>query len=214
MMELTLTVGAERAAVRLDAFLHGALRGSSRRVVRRLIAAGEVRVNGRPARKGTSGLLVAARTTEAHARLRAALRARQVEKGYLAVVHGDALGLDGIRVRLPLAHDPHDRRRMVPAASGLRSWPAETAFAVRVARSDRSLVEATIRTGVTHQVRVHLAQAGHPVLGDLLYGGAPAGLAPGRHALHAAGMTFAHPVDGRPLALGAPLPADLVAFGA
>src|SRR3989442_15474149 len=53
MMELTLTVGAERAAVRLDAFLHGALRGSSRRVVRRLIAAGEVRVNGRPARKGT-----------------------------------------------------------------------------------------------------------------------------------------------------------------
>ena len=77
----------------------------------------------------------------------------------------------------------------------------------------RSLVEATIRTGVTHQVRVHLAARGHPVLGDFLYGGAPAGLPPGRHALHAAGMTFPHPADGRPLSLRAPLPAELAAFG-
>src|SRR5207244_3800285 len=122
---------------------------------------------------GTSGLLVAARTNEAHAKLRAALRGRQVEKAYLAIVQGDAQALDGVRVSLPLAHDPRDRRRMIPAAPGLRGWAAETSFVLRGTRPDRSLVEATIRTGVTHQVRVHLAHVGHPVLGDIIYGGAP-----------------------------------------
>ena len=162
---------------------------------------------------GTSGLLVAARTRAAHCALRAALRARAVEKRYLAWVAGDASALDGTRVALPLAHDPRDRRRMVPAAAGMRAWPAETSVMVVSTGCARSLVEATIRTGVTHQVRVHLAARGHPVLGDFLYGGAPAGLPPGRHALHAAGMTFPHPADGRPLSLRAPLPGELAAFG-
>ena len=290
-MDLTVTV----AAVRLDAFLHEALPGSSRRLVRRLIAAGEVRVNGRPARKGTrlrpgdrvtapdlpgtlapepglpvsivyedvqlvvldkpggmpshaldprqrgtaaafvlarhpetarvgdplapglvhrldtgtSGLLVAARTAAAHARVRAALRAREVEKRYLAVVAGDAHALDGVHLRLPLAHDPRDRRRMIPAVPGLRAWPAETRFTVRTTRPGRSLVEATITTGVTHQVRVHLAHAGHPVLGDIIYGGAPAGLPTGRHALHASALTLPHPTDGHRASFTAPLPEDL-----
>ena len=162
---------------------------------------------------GTSGLLVAARTRAAHHVLRAALRARAVEKRYLAWVAGDASALDGARVALPLAHDPRDRRRMVPAAAGMRAWPAETSVMVVSTGRARSLVEATIRTGVTHQVRVHLAARGHPVLGDFLYGGAPAGLPPGRHALHAARMTFPHPADGRPLNLRAPLPGELTAFG-
>jgi len=96
----------------------------------------------------------------------------------------------------------------------MRAWPAETSVVVVSTGRARSLVEATIRTGVTHQVRVHLAARGHPVLGDILYGGAPAGLPPGRHALHAAGMTFPHPADGRPLSLRAALPAELAAFGA
>ena len=298
MAALTLTVGA--GAVRLDAFLHGALPALSRRFVRRLIAEGAVCVNGRPAAKGvrlapgdrvtlpdlpasiapepqlalpvlheddavvaldkpggmpghaldprqrgtaaafllarypemagigdplapglvhrldsgTSGLLVAARTRAAHQALRAALHARAVEKRYLAWVAGDASALDGTRVALPLAHDPRDRRRMVPAAAGMRAWPAETSVVVVSTGRARSLVEATIRTGVTHQVRVHLAARGHPVLGDVLYAGAPAGLPPGRHALHAAGMTFPHPADGRPLSLRAALPAELAAFGA
>ena len=162
---------------------------------------------------GTSGLLVAARTRAAHHALRAALRARAVEKRYLAWVAGDASPLAGARVALALAHDPRDRRRMVPAAAGMRAWPAETGLVVVSAGRERSLVEATIRTGVTHQVRVHLATHGHPVLGDVLYGGPPAGLPPGRHALHAAGMTLPHPVDDRALSLRAPLPADLAAFG-
>ena len=162
---------------------------------------------------GTSGLLVAARTRAAHRALRAALRARAVEKRYLAWVAGDASALDGARVALPLAHDPRDRRRMVPAAAGMRAWPAETSVMVVSTGRARSLVEATIRTGVTHQVRVHLAARGHPVLGDVLYGGAPAGLPRGRHALHAAGLTLPHPTDGRPLSLSALLPADLAALG-
>jgi len=163
---------------------------------------------------GTSGLLVAARTRAAHQALRAALHARAVEKRYLAWVAGDASALDGTRVALPLAHDPRDRRRMVPAVAGMRAWPAETSVVVVSTGRARSLVEATIRTGVTHQVRVHLAARGHPVLGDVLYGGAPAGLPPGRHALHAAGMTFPHPADGQPLSLRAALPAELALLGA
>ena len=162
---------------------------------------------------GTSGLLVAARTRAAHCALRAALRARAVEKRYLAWVAGDASALDGARVALPLAHDPRDRRRMLPATPGVRAWPAETRLAIVAAGRERSLVEATILTGVTHQVRVHLAARGHPVLGDVLYGGAPAGLPRGRHALHAAGLTLPHPTDGRPLSLSALLPADLAALG-
>jgi len=162
---------------------------------------------------GTSGLLVAARTRAAHCALRAALRARAVEKRYLAWVAGDASALDGARVALPLAHDPRDRRRMLPATARVRAWPAETRLAIVAAGRERSLVEATILTGVTHQVRVHLAARGHPVLGDVLYGGAPAGLPRGRHALHAAGMMLPHPTDGRPLTLSAPLPADLAALG-
>jgi 23S rRNA-/tRNA-specific pseudouridylate synthase len=75
-----------------------------------------------------------------------------------------------------------------------------------------SLVEATIRTGVTHQVRVHLAHAGLPVVNDMLYGGPATDLPPARHALHAAGLALAHPADGRALALTVPLPADLRAL--
>jgi 23S rRNA pseudouridine1911/1915/1917 synthase len=292
MVTRTLTV--DRAG-RLDALVHAALPGWSLRLVRRLIAEGEVRLNGRPAPKGTrltagdrvtlpelprgispepelalrtvyadhavvvvekpggmpghaldprergtaaafllasypeladvgdplapglvhrldtgtSGLLVAARSVEAHARLRAALRARTVEKRYLAVVVGDASALAAQRLAAPLAHDPHDRRRMVAATPGRRAWPAETSIHLVGATAERSLVAATIRTGVTHQVRVHLALAGHPVLGDPLYGGPDAGLAPNRHALHACRITFPHPDGGHTLNVTSALPADL-----
>src|SRR5206468_3825978 len=98
------------------------------------------------------------------------LRARQVEKRYLAIVDGDARSLGGLRVDLALGHDPRDPRRMIPASAGLRTWRACTALALRESRARRSLVEATIRTGVTHQVRAHLAHVGHPVAGDVIYG--------------------------------------------
>jgi 23S rRNA pseudouridine1911/1915/1917 synthase len=297
MMDVTLTVGADPwlVATRLDAFVHAALPGLSRRLVHRLIAEGGVRVNGRPAPKGarlrpgdvvslpalpasiapepelalpivyeddtlvavnkpggmpghaldprqrgtaaafllgrfpemaqvgdplapglvhrldtgTSGLLVAARTADAHGALRAALRARAVEKRYLAVVDGAAPELHGRRVSLSLAHDPRDRRRMMPATGTARAWPAETALAVVGTSVGRTLLDVTIRTGVTHQVRAHLSHLGHPVLGDALYGGPPADLPAGRHALHACRLTLPHPAGGRSLALESPLPEEL-----
>jgi 23S rRNA pseudouridine1911/1915/1917 synthase len=157
---------------------------------------------------GTSGLQLVARTAAAFAALRGALRTGRVEKRYLAVVTGEpATG----RIELPLAHDPADRRRMIPARPGLRAWLAATDVRVLSAAAGGTLVEAVIRTGVTHQVRAHLASRGTPVIGDPLYGGPPGPLAPGRHALHAARLSFPHPADRRTLVLESALPADLVA---
>jgi 23S rRNA pseudouridine1911/1915/1917 synthase len=161
---------------------------------------------------GTSGLLLVARTSEAHAALRAALRARTIEKHYLALVDGDATELHGQTIAAPLMHDVGDRRRMALAAAGARTWEAATDVEVLAASATRTLVRAHMRTGVTHQVRVHLALLGHPVLGDPLYGGPPAALPPSRHALHAAELRLSHPADGRPLHLQAPLPPDLSAL--
>jgi 23S rRNA pseudouridine1911/1915/1917 synthase len=160
---------------------------------------------------GTSGLLLAARTPAAYATLRATFRAHAVEKRYLAVVAA-TVPVRNRRISLPLAHDPQDRRRMTAARPGERAWPAETDVAVLAARADRALVAATIRTGVTHQVRVHLAHAGYPVLGDAVYGGPAVDLPPGRHALHAARLRLCHPVSGQPLAFESALPEDLAAL--
>lgn len=158
---------------------------------------------------GTSGLLLAARTPEAHASLRSALRARAVDKRYLALVAGRADELDGARLHTPLMHDPRDARRMAPAAPDARSWPAVTEVRVLRSAGGLTLVEARIPTGVTHQVRAHLAIAGHPVLNDLLYGGPRADLPAARHALHATALTFPHPASNETIAIRLPLPSDL-----
>jgi 23S rRNA pseudouridine1911/1915/1917 synthase len=161
---------------------------------------------------GTSGLLLAARDSETWRRLRAAFRAREVEKRYLAIVDG-VPSWDDHRIDEPLAHDPRDRGRMIAAPSGARAWPAESRLRVLARGPATALVAVDIRTGVTHQVRAHLALAGHPVLNDPRYGGPEtAVLAAGRHALHAARLAFAHPAGGRPLALESPLPPDLAAL--
>jgi 23S rRNA pseudouridine1911/1915/1917 synthase len=159
---------------------------------------------------GTSGLLLAARTAPAHAALRAAFRDHAVEKRYLAVVAG--IPRTPARIEIALAHDSRDARRMIPAPSGARAWPASTEIALVHAGTDRALVEATMRTGVTHQIRAHLAALGHPVVGDVLYGGPGAELRAGRHALHAARLVLPHPASGRRLELASELPADLRAL--
>jgi 23S rRNA pseudouridine1911/1915/1917 synthase len=156
---------------------------------------------------GTSGLLLAARSLETWTSLRTAFRARAVAKRYLAVVAGTP-PLDAT-IDLPLGHDPGDRRRMVAARPGLRSWPAVSTLHRLASDGRTSLVSIAMRTGVTHQIRVHLAAVGHPVLGDTLYGGPAADLAPGRHALHAAELSLPA-LGARPaLTFHCALPADL-----
>lgn len=167
--------------------------------------------------KGTSGLLVVARTPEAHRRLQDQFRTRRVDKRYLAITWGRPRAEAGT-IDAPVGRDPRSRVRMStraphgrPAASRWRKLAEVPGFA---------LLEVTILTGRTHQVRVHLAALGHPLVGDLTYAGdrsrqvhdparRQAVRALGRPALHAARLGFEHPVSGRPMTFTSPLPDDL-----
>ncbi len=158
----------------------------------------------------TSGLLLAARTPGAHASLRAQFTSKQVEKGYLALVGGELHA--GGEIDLPLAHDPHDDRRVRPASDpgwalehGAR--PAHTRFTPLERRGGFTLVEVEITTGVLHQIRAHLAFIGHPLAGDSLYEG-PSLTGLERHFLHSARLGFTHP-DGARVRYESPLPQDL-----
>lgn len=150
---------------------------------------------------GTSGVLVAARDRIAWEATRAAFRGREVEKVYLALVEGAVD--DGFVVELPIAHD---RARGGGRVGGDRAQPARSEFTVEDRRGARTLLRCVTRTGRVHQVRVHLAASGHPVVGDTRYGG-PAWDRPG-FFLHAAQITLPHPVTLIPITIRAPLPAD------
>lgn len=159
--------------------------------------------------KETSGLLLVAKTDRAHRALGAALADRRVSRRYAALACGH-LSADRIQVDRPLGRNPRDRKRMAVVNSGKA---AKTEF-VRLARFDAAdLVRAHLYTGRTHQIRVHLASIGHPVVGDDTYGGGGgrqlAALPPRRHFLHAAWLIFPHPVTGKPIDVRAPLPQDL-----
>jgi 23S rRNA-/tRNA-specific pseudouridylate synthase len=156
---------------------------------------------------GTSGLLVAARDVETYGALRAAFREGRVRKRYLAVVQGRVAAR--LLLATPLSHVPGDRGRMRPALPGDRAWPARTVVTPLRSLDGATLVCAVIRTGVTHQVRVHLAHAGHPVLGDARYGGPHAHLPAGHHALHAAELHLPPCARQAAQRLGTALPAEL-----
>ena len=159
--------------------------------------------------KDTSGLLLVAKTDRAHRSLGAAIAARRVVRRYAALAWGH-LDADRRTVEGPIGRDPRDRKRMAIVSTGK---PARTDF-VRLARFDAAdLLRAHLHTGRTHQIRVHLASIGHPVVGDDTYGGGGGrrlvSLPSRRHFLHAARLAFAHPVTGAPMDLRAPLPPDL-----
>jgi 23S rRNA pseudouridine1911/1915/1917 synthase len=160
--------------------------------------------------RDTSGLLVVAKNEAARAALARQWKERQVEKGYLALVHGRLEPAQGV-IDAPIGRDLRHRQRMAVVEGGRA---ARTAYRVRryLPETPRgqdvySLVEVTPSTGRTHQIRVHFAALGHPLVGDRVYGRPSAVL--GRQFLHALRLAFRHPVDGRPLEFESPLPEDL-----
>ena len=159
--------------------------------------------------KETSGLLIVAKTDRSHRLLSAAIAARRVIRRYAVMTWGH-LSSDTLTIDKPIARDPRDRKRMAIVNKGR---PAKTDL-LRLARFDAGeLLRAHLHSGRTHQIRVHLASIGHPVMGDDVYGGGGgrrvAGLPPKRHFLHAAWLAFNHPVTGTALDFRSPLPEDL-----
>lgn len=160
----------------------------------------------------TSGVILVARTDAAHQKLAAQFASREVEKVYLALVHGEVKSETGV-IERPIARDPRRRTRMTARLAAGRA--AETHFRVLRRWRGFTYLEVRITTGRTHQIRVHLASAGHPVVGDRLYG-APArilGLPPlDRVFLHAHRVSFHSPASGRRVSVEAPLAPELAAF--
>ena len=160
--------------------------------------------------KGTSGLLLVARSQPAYEALVAMLSARRVDRRYRALVWGEPDAPTGL-VDAPIGRSTRDRTRM---AVTVRGREARTGYeVVRAYHEPVDVTELRLRleTGRTHQIRVHLAAIGHPVVGDARYGGARQSLPLDRPFLHAEAVALDHPVTGAPLAFTSPLPADLAA---
>jgi 23S rRNA pseudouridine1911/1915/1917 synthase len=159
--------------------------------------------------KDTSGLMVVARSREAMEALVRAIAARAVSRQYLAIAHRAWQGADERCVDAAIGRDPRNRLRMAVVDMQRHAGkPARTDFRCLDSAEAGCLVHARLHTGRTHQIRVHLASIGHPLLADPLYGGAP-DAALRRQALHAWRLAFDHPVTGAPMAFHSPLPDDL-----
>jgi 23S rRNA pseudouridine1911/1915/1917 synthase len=170
--------------------------------------------------KTTSGLILVAKNDEAHRRLAAQFVKHQVKKTYIALVHG-WLKKDRGTITTSISRDRVRRTRMTTRREGGREAITHYTVQRRIdAKPDKfTLLEIQIDTGRTHQIRVHLASLGHPVVGDTLYGapreiraGEADGISLQRNFLHAAGLQFQHPRTGLPLSFSRPLPAELQAF--
>jgi 23S rRNA pseudouridine1911/1915/1917 synthase len=168
--------------------------------------------------KDTTGLIVAAKTDDAHRRLSAQFERHDVHKTYRALVWGDVKGNTG-EIVLPVGRHPGDRKKM--STRSTRGKDALTLWKVRERYGPATLLDVEIKTGRTHQIRVHLSERGYPVVGDAVYGSTAktrtvhdAALkaklqAFNRQALHAAMLSFLHPLSGERVVFTAPLPADM-----
>ena len=172
--------------------------------------------------RDTSGLVMVAKNSAAHEALTNQFRARTVFKSYIALVHGLVAGesQDANRIDQPIARDPRQRTRMAVVRGGRESL---TLYRVRRRYTRFTLLDVEIKTGRTHQIRVHLAWLKHPVVADEVYGaGRDRNLSDpvlrtaiarlGRQFLHAAHLGFQHPRTGEPMRFAAPLPAALAGF--
>ena len=153
----------------------------------------------------TSGLLVAAKTEQAHRALSAQLEDRSLGRNYWVLVHG-RITEDTGEIDAPIARDPRNRQRMAIVDDGRQ---AITDFRVLERCVDTTVLDVSLRTGRTHQIRVHCKYIGRPVVGDPIYG--PDSEAQ-RPALHAWKIRFIHPGDGRERSFESPLPDDLIAL--
>lgn len=162
---------------------------------------------------GTSGLMVVARTEDAYEVLVGMMAAHDVERIYRTLVWGHLENAHGV-IDAPIGRDQRDPQRMAVSVDGRL---ARTHYDV-LTEFDRdqdgkallaSVLRCQLETGRTHQIRVHLAAIGHPVVGDPTYGGVRPGIAATRPMLHAAELAFAHPITGDPLAFSAELPMDI-----
>jgi 23S rRNA pseudouridine1911/1915/1917 synthase len=159
--------------------------------------------------KDTSGLMVVARSRATMDALVQAIAARAVARQYAALAHRPWTGPRLRQVDAPIGRDPRNRLRMaVVDLERNAGKPAFTSFELMENAGPVCLVRATLQTGRTHQIRVHMASIGHPLVADELYGGAPAaGMQ--RQALHAFRLAFTHPASGEALEFLAPLPPDM-----
>ena len=164
----------------------------------------------------TSGLVLAAKTAAAFTHLRQQFRRREIGKWYWALVAGE-VERAGI-IDYPIAHDTRDRRKMRALVGNsanrakIKTWPATTRYRRLATARQKTLVELEMFTGVTHQLRVHLAAIGHPIVNDQLYGAnavQDSGLE--RHFLHAKRLRLRHPQHGREIEIEAALAPELTA---
>ncbi|MDF0489333.1 RluA family pseudouridine synthase [Sphingomonas sp. H39-1-10] len=162
--------------------------------------------------KDTSGLMVAAKTDRAHEGLAKQFAAHSIDRRYKAIVSGRPSPAQG-SVDAPLARSPQNRKKVAIVAGGKR---AVTHFSTLARLRDAALVECRLETGRTHQVRVHMASIGHPLLGDPVYGRTKPAHRPvletlnfRRQALHAARLGFIHPLESNALAFDSEMPSDM-----
>lgn len=162
--------------------------------------------------KDTSGLMLVAKSDKALRYLQKQFKERTVSKTYLALVEGD-IQPPAAFIDAPIGRDPRQRKKMaVIRSQSFTSRPAQTSYQLLTSYGDYSLVECHPHTGRTHQIRVHLAFVGYPLVGDTVYGRRKQTLPLNRHFLHAAALSFLRPSDHELLSFEAELPPELQAI--